>query len=170
MQHKYMTDSPAAATLTRVELAMVRAIESFSRWCVFLHQSVSEAGLTAQDVWLLHSIRMRGAAQNLSELLLFLNRNDVSTLQYTLRKLEDNGLVERVPGKSKRETGYRMTDLGIQVTDRYAQARSELLVHLIEEVKDVDVSMRITAAALERLTGAYDQATQAVLNRSILES
>lgn len=164
----YMTDSPAAAALTRAELAMIRAVEAFGRWCHFLHKSVSGAPLSAMDVWLLHSIRMRGNAQNLSELLMFLNRNDVSTLQYSLRKIEQCGLIERIQGSSKREAGYRLTPAGRGATDAYAAARKEVLVNLIGDVNGLTAALEGAAAALERMTGLYDQSTQTVLNRKIL--
>lgn len=165
---RYMTGSSPAAALTRTELAMIRALEAFSRWCVFLHKGVSDSALSAHDVWLLHSIRMRGDVQNLSELLLFLNRNDVSTLQYSLRKLEQHGLVERATGNSKREAGYRLTPAGEAATDAYAAVREELLVGLVAEVREFEPALEGAARALERLTGLYDQSVQTILNRRIL--
>lgn len=165
---RYMTSGDVSATLTRTELAMIRAIEAFRRWCFFLHKSVSGETLGAEDVWLLHSIRMRGGAQNLSELLLFLNRTDVSTLQYSLRKIEQCGFIERVTGNSRREAGYRLTETGIAATDQYAAVRDELLVHLLGDVNGLERSLDAAANALERLTSLYDQSTQTVLNRKIL--
>lgn len=165
---RYMTGSEHAAALTRTELALIRALEAFSRWCVFLHKGVSNGTLSAHDVWLLHSIRMRGDVQNLSELLLFLNRNDVSTLQYSLRKLEQHGLVERVTGSSRREAGYRLTTAGVTATDDYADVREELLVRLVAEIDNFGPALENAASAVERLTGLYDQSTQTILNRKIL--
>jgi predicted MarR family transcription regulator len=168
LSDRYMTGSAEASTLTRAELAMIRAIEAFGRWSFFLHKSVSTASLGAQDIWLLHSIRMRGGAQNLSELLLFLNRNDVSTIQYSLRKIEQSGLIERVTGNSKREAGYRLTDAGVEATNAYAALRDELMVSLVGDVNGLVSALGSAAAALERLTSLYDQSTQTVLNRKIL--
>jgi predicted MarR family transcription regulator len=165
---RYMTDSDRSATLTRTELAMIRTIEAFSRWSYFLHKSVNGTALGAEDIWLLHSIRMRGGAQNLSELLLFLNRNDVSTIQYSLRKIEQSGLIERITGSSKREAGYRLTARGQDATDAYAKLRDEMLVTLVGDVNGLTEGLANAAGALERLTGLYDQSTQAVLNRKIL--
>lgn len=164
----YMTDNGEGAALTRAELAMVRAIEAFSRWCFFLHKSVGQSPLSAADVWLLHSIRMRGGAQNLSELLLFLNRNDVSALQYSLRKIEQDGLIERIAGRSKREAGYQLTPAGLAATDAYAALRKDVLLSLISDVNGLVPALASAASALERLTGLYDQSTQNVLNRHIL--
>lgn len=165
---RYMTGSQESSTLTRAELAMIRALEAFSRWAYFLHKSVSGTPLGAQDVALLHSIRMRGGAQNLSELLLFLNRNDVSTIQYSLRKIEQSGLIERITGNSRREAGYRLTPAGIEATSAYAALREELMVVLVGEVKGLVDSLGEAASTLERLASLYDQSTQTVLNRRIL--
>lgn len=167
---QYMTKSQRAEALTRTELAIIRSLEAFSRWSHFLHKNVSKAPLSAHDVWLLHSIRMCGGAQSLSELLLFLNRNDVSTLQYSLKKIEQCGLIERVTGNSKREAGYQLTDAGTEATDAYAEIRNDILLKLISEVNGLVDALPDVAEALERLTGIYDQSTQAVLNRRIMNN
>ncbi|MBD2842622.1 winged helix DNA-binding protein [Erythrobacter rubeus] len=166
---RYMTRRSTGAALTRTELAIIRSAQAFERWCVVLHSTVSDSRLSAQDVWILHSIRMRGGAQNLSELLLFLNRNDVSTIQYSLRKIEQAGLIERVTGNSKREAGYRLTEEGEAATKEYADLRDELLIELAEDIRDFEEALVAAASTLERLTGTYDQATQLVLNRKIMQ-
>ncbi len=164
----YMTKEPRAEAVTRAELALIRGTAAFTRWSLFLHKSVSNSQLSAPDICLLHSIRMCGGAQNLSELLLFLNRNDVSTLQYSLKKIEQWGLIERVTGNSKREAGYRLTEEGMAVTEAYSAARDELLLPLIADVSGLVDALDQAAASFERLTGIFDQATQSVLNRRIL--
>lgn len=168
LDSKYMTGEASGAALTRAELAMIRVIQGFERWSTFLHSGVSDSRLKAQDVWLLHSIRMRGGAQNLSELLLFLNRNDVSTIQYSLRKIEQDGFIERVTGNSKREAGYQLTEEGLKVTQAYAELRDQLLVSLIDDIRGFADGLVGCASTLERLASVYDQATQQMLNRKIL--
>lgn len=165
---RYMTTNEQTSALTRTELAMIRATEAFGRWSFFLNKAVSKSALSHHDVWLLHSIRMRGGAQNLSELLLFLNRNDVSTIQYSLRKLEQHGLVERIVGNSKREAGYKLTEEGSRSTEAYASLRAEVLAKLIGEINQFVPTLESAAAALERMAGLYDQSTQTILNRRIL--
>lgn len=163
-----MTQSDMARVLTRTELAMIRAVEAFSRWSVFLNKAVSDAALAHQDIWILHAIRMRGGAQNLSEILLFLNRNDVSSIQYSLKKLERHGLVERVVGNSKREAGYTLTSEGADMTEAYGKLRDHLLLDIVADQQNIEDALTHAAQTLERLTGLYDQATQVVLNRRIL--
>lgn len=164
----YMSASETAAKLTRMEVAMVRTIEGFGRWTAALQRSVSGAPLGPQEVWLLHGIRMRGGPQNLSELLQFLNRNDVSAIQYSLRKIEQYGLIERVTGGSKREAGYRLTAKGQAATSAYAEVREEMLVELVKNMLISVETLERTATSLEQMTGVYDQTTQLVLNRKNL--
>lgn len=166
-RENYMSSSSLAAELTRAELAMIRAIEAFSRWSTVLHKTVANSPLSYRDVAVLHAIRMCGDAQNLSELLMFLNRNDVSTLQYSLKKLEQDDLVQRVTGSSKREAGYRLTERGLKATGQYAELRGEILINLLKDLRDYGPALESAAAAMERLTGAYDQAAQSVMNRKI---
>ncbi|MGD1957058.1 MAG: winged helix DNA-binding protein [Sphingomonadales bacterium] len=168
MSDRYMTHSTLSAALTRAELAMIRSVEAFSRWSMFLNKATSEAALAHQDVWILHSIRMRGGAQNLSELLMFLNRNDVSSIQYSLKKLERFGLVDRGVGNSMREAGYALSQAGEETTSAYAELRSQLLVALVAGQTEIEVALTNAARTMERMTGIYDQAPQAVLNRNIL--
>lgn len=163
----YMSQSDLAAELTRAEMAIIRTIEAFSRWSTVLQKSASGSPLSYRDVAVLHAIRMCGEAQNLSELLMFLNRNDVSTLQYSLKKLEQDDLVQRVTGSSKREAGYRLTDRGIEATSEYARLRDEILISLLDDLKDFSTSLQSAAGTIERMTGMYDQATQTVMNRRI---
>ncbi len=165
---RYMSASPEAAALTRAELAIIRANEAFARWIVLLHRAVDGTSLGWQDVELLHVIRMCGGAQNLSELLLFLNRNDVSTIQYSLRKLEQFGLIVRVAGRSKREAGFKLTERGVEATRRYAVQRDEVLVSLLHEINGFAAALDSTAAVLERLTAMFDQATKTVLSSKVI--
>lgn len=165
---RYMSQTELAAMLTRMEVAMVRTITAFGRWTAALQKCVSGASLGPEDVWLLHGIRMRGGPQNLSELLLFLNRNDVSTIQYSLKKIEQFGLIERASGKSKREAGYRLTRKGLEATSAYADIREKMLVKLVSEMLISLETLEKTATSLEQMTGVYDQTTQLVLNRKNL--
>ncbi|MDX2221868.1 MAG: winged helix DNA-binding protein [Rhodospirillaceae bacterium] len=164
---RYMSSTSYAATLTRMEVAMVRTIMGFGRWTAACQKSVCGAALGPEDVWLLHAIRMRGGPQNLSELLLFLNRNDVSTIQYSLKKIEQWGLIERAAGSTRREAGYRLTKKGMEATRDYAELREEMLVRPVGGSVKRE-TLEETAASLETMTGLYDQATQRVLNRTIM--
>jgi predicted MarR family transcription regulator len=163
----YMTSTPCAAALTRIELATVRVFEAFSRWATELNNFVTSEHLAYQDAALLHCLRLRHGVRNLSEIMMFMNRTDVSNIQYSLRKLERANLVKRVAGASKRESSYYLTDHGKEVTDIYGTVRQELLVRLAGDIVGFEQQVADAAAVLERMVGLYDQSTQSLLNQGI---
>lgn len=168
-QHdRYMTHSRTAASLTRLELAMNRAMEGLIRWSVEGHKRLTRAGLNFSDLLLLHSVRMRGSPASLMDLLTFLNRHDLSNVQYSLKKLERAGLIEKSPDRSNRETRHVCTASGIAVTDRYAQIRRACLIDRIDEIAGYDDTVAAAASTIERLVGLYEQAAQTQSNDWIL--
>jgi predicted MarR family transcription regulator len=165
---RYLSPNSTAATLTRLELALMRSAASFTRWVPELHKFATGEQLTFQDAAIMHCIRLRGGSTTLAEMLIFLHRHDLAAVQYSLRKLEKAGLVRRAKGPQRREIYYFITDKGRDQTVDYAAMRAKLLIKLCEEVVGFERSMAVAAAALERLTGIYDQATQDALNEHLL--
>lgn len=166
----YMSGTPLAATLTRLEMGLMRAHEGLASWAVEAHKHLGADQLNWQEASVLHCVRLRGENPTLAELLLFLHRHDLAALQYCLRKLERYGLIQRSRGASRREIAFSITDKGRTLTDAYVGMRQELLVELCSQVHDMQQTMAAAAGALERLIGIYDQATQSVLNRHITSS
>lgn len=160
----YMSSSEQAAALTRLELGIIRITEGFSRWVEELNKFASKESLNYQDVAVLHAIRMRGGARNLSEILIFLNRHDVSTIHYCLRKLEKVELVKKVSGASKREASYALTEKGQEVTAEYARLREVYLLSRIGDMRVFDDGLDTTANVIECLISTYEQSVQALLS------
>jgi predicted MarR family transcription regulator len=165
---RYMSVDGLSATLTRMELGLIRLYEAFSSWALELQKFVSDDPMTFQEVSLLHCVRLRGGTTSLAEMMIFLHRHDLAAINYSLRKLEKNGLIRRLRGKYRREVAYAITDLGKGVTESYAQLRQQVLLHLCREVVDFQASGNDACAAMERMIGIYDQATQSILTRSLI--
>ena len=165
-----MSGSPEAATLTRLELGIIRITEGFGRWVEELNKFASGESLNYQDVTVLHAVRMLGGARNLSEILIFLHRYDVSTIHYCLRKLENAELVKKAPGPTKRETSYALTGLGQEATANYAKLRQSLLVARVREMRLSDDDINTAAQVIEHLIGAYDQSMQALLSQRAIRN
>ena len=164
----HMSGDTLAATLTRLELGMMRASEALASWAVEAHNQLGpDNQLNWQEASVLHCVRLRGENPTLAELLLFLHRHDLAALQYCLRKLEKFGLIRRSRGASRREISFSITEKGRALTDAYVAVRQDLLVSLCREVVDMEETMTQAAGALERLIGIYDQATQSVLNHRL---
>lgn len=165
---RYMSVDGLSATLTRMELGLIRLYEAFSSWALELQKFVSDDPMTFQEVSLLHCVRLRGGTTTLAEMMIFLHRHDLAAINYSLRKLEKNGLIKRLRGKYRREVAYAITDPGRAVTESYAQLRQQVLLHLCREVVDFQTSSNDASAAMERMIGIYDQATQSILTRSLI--
>jgi len=157
------------AALTRVELGVMRIQEAFGCWVVELHKQSKGPQLSFQDIALLHCVRLRSGTPTLGEMLIFQHRHDLSSIQYGFKKLESLGLLRKVKAASKREIAYEITEVGRQITDRYATLRSEILVGLCAEIVGMEEAMHEAAAVMERMIGLYDQATQTLLNDHILK-
>jgi predicted MarR family transcription regulator len=93
------------------------------------------------------------------EIARLMNRDDISNLQYSLRKLLNGGLIERSGKKdSKRNASYIVTTKGRQITDKFAHVRKEILLSLTGSIKDLDKDLTVTCKALNLVSGLYDHA------------
>lgn len=164
----HLASTSRAASLTRLELALLRCYEAHCGSALEIHKNIGGPPLGWLDLALLHCIRLHGGTPTLTDLLVFLHRHDLAALQYSLRKLERVGLVKKVRGPSRRERAYAITDAGTDLTDRHSRMRNEITVALAGDIVDVDLNLHIAASVLERLIGMYDQATAAVLNGRVL--
>jgi predicted MarR family transcription regulator len=167
---RYMSQDAMAAVLTRLELGITRLSEAFASWALELQKHVSGKQLSFQEVSLLHCTRLRGGTTTLAEMMIFQHRHDIAAINYSLRKLEHQGLIKRVKGPYRREVGYTVTELGRKVTDAYGQLRQQVLVQLCKDVVGMQAATNDAAAVMERMIGIYDQATQAILNQPLIET
>jgi predicted MarR family transcription regulator len=102
---------------------------------------------------------MHERPKSISELSRLLKRDDLSNLQYSVRKLLKAGLIEKAPRSGgKKDVVYQMSAFGREVTDQYAQFRKELLMSLIEAAGG-KVDLAAAAHALNMMSAMYDQAS-----------
>jgi len=169
-QHQYMSYDALAASLTRFEMGIVRLHEAFSGWARELQKYVSGQQMTFPEVALLVCVRLRGGSTTMAEMMMFLHRHDLAAISYSLRKLEQNGLIRRMRGPNRREVAYAVTDRGREVTDAYGRMRHQVLVQLCREVVGMQASANEAAGVMERMIGIYDQAAQTILNQAMISS
>lgn len=167
-QDRYMSFDALAASLTRFEIGIMRLYEAFSSWALELQKYVSGYQLSFQECALLHCVRLRGGSTTLAEMMMFLHRHDLAAINYSLRKLEQHGLIKRMKGPFRREVAYAITDEGRAITDAYGRMRHQVLVRLCREVLGMQASTADAAAVMERMIGIYDQASTSILNQSLI--
>ena len=61
-------------------------------------------------------------------------------------------------GSSKKGVTYQVSELGLEVTERYAEFRQELLISLTSSIS-ADKDFETAARVLNLMSGLYDQAS-----------
>ena len=161
-KHWHLSDSDHEVALTEIEFAIFRIFAAFNRWMDDLTaccQDEPEPACSGIDFSLLNVIRMHDRPKGISEIGRLLNRDDVSNLQYSIRKLTKHGFIEKVGAKgAKKGATYRNTRQGIDATNRYAKFRRELLIPLTQSISNSDQRLAEVTNMLTLLSGIYDQA------------
>ena len=154
----HLATNPDEVALTELEFALFRISGAFERWQAECLACCIEGNLSGTDNALLHMIRMHDRAKSISELARLLNRDDLSNLQYSLRKMAKAGLIEKASGESKKGVTYQVTVKGVEVTNNFAQYRKELLLTLTGTIGNVNGKFEDASQALNLMVGMYDQA------------
>jgi len=159
-KHWHLAETEEEVRFSDLEFSLFRIGAAFDRWQKDCLACCVGEGMGGMDNAILHMIRMHERPKSISELSRLLNRDDISNLQYSLRKLTSNGLVERVGKKeSKRTATYQITAKGREITDLYMQYRRELLLPLTESIKNFDEDVIGTCRLLNLVSGIYDHAS-----------
>ncbi|MEH6581864.1 MAG: winged helix DNA-binding protein [Halioglobus sp.] len=159
-KHWHLAQSEAELNFTEMEFSILRISAAFDRWQKDCLACCVEGGLSGIDNAVLHLIRMHDRPKSISEVARLMNRDDISNLQYSLRKLTKAGLIERAgTGDSKRSAAYVVTEEGLRASDLFAQFRRELLISLTESIKDLDVDILTACKVLNITSGLYDHAS-----------
>lgn len=127
-QVTHLSQSDDEAALTTLELSLERMLHGYHRWKAACLDTVGDYQLGGDDITILNIVRMDDRPRKLADIAGFLNRSDISNLQYAARKLMAAGLIEKVNGSSRKDTMYQTTAEGREVTDRYAETRRRLMV------------------------------------------
>lgn len=158
-KHWHLAEDDYEVDLTELEFSMLRASAAFDRWRSDCMACCFESSFSGADTAVLHVVRMHDRPKSISDIGRLLNRDDHSNLQYGIRKLVNAGVIEKSgTSDSKKGVTYVATDLGCEITDRFAQFRRELLIALTKSMS-TDINMADVSKVLNLLAGIYDQAS-----------
>jgi predicted MarR family transcription regulator len=141
---------------TEFEWAIMRLQAAFERSCVQLANLAGRETLSFQELLLLHVVAMQHHPQTSQSLARQLNRDDVPNMQYTLRKLQEQELVQKRREPRGRTYTYEVTDSGREFVERYAEVRSLLLTGKTKFIDDIDERLSAANDLISLLTGVYD--------------
>jgi predicted MarR family transcription regulator len=159
-RHWHLAETDDELNFTELEFAIMRISGAFERWQKDCLACCVDGGLSGIDNAMLHIIRMHDRPKSISEMARLMNRDDLSNLQYSLRKLTKAGLIERAgTGTSKRTAAYQVTDKGTEVSNLFAQFRRELLLSLTDSIKNLDQDIETACKVLNLASGLYDHAS-----------
>jgi predicted MarR family transcription regulator len=148
------------------EQALICSSEAFYRFAgIILGAEGKAANLTGHENVILQQLMYLPKPRSVSDLSRFTNRDDISNIQYSLRKLASAGLIEKVPGTANRDTRYRPTAAGRALTEAMVGRRRELLINPSTNLKDVEAQLRAATAAMSLLTGLYDHVSRVLTGR-----
>lgn len=156
------------AALTEFEWSLWRISAAFLRWQSESSSELAGAGLSGLDTAILHTIRYRNKPKGLGEISRLLGRDDTANIQYAIKKLQTLQLIERVKGRSRKDTLYTPTRKGTKLTQDYRALRRQLLVSLIQKMDHAEQGLGEATEMLELLTSFYDTAARRVASGSHL--
>jgi predicted MarR family transcription regulator len=158
-KHWHLAGTEFEVGLTELEFSIFRVSAAFERWQSDCLACCHGGAFSGTDTAVLHVIRMHDRPKSISEIARLLKRDDVSNLQYGLRKLLKAGLIEKAGAAgSKKDVTYQVTQLGADITSDYAEFRRELLISMTE-ANSGNVDFASIATALNLMAAMYDQAS-----------
>jgi predicted MarR family transcription regulator len=160
----HLARNDAERRLSDFEFALERLAQAYYRWKASCLAAVCEVPLTGDDVAVLNVIRMGDEPKRLAEVGQLLNRVDVPNLQYATRKLVRAGLIE-TSSASRKETRYRATARGRNVTEDYAALRAQTLPPMFESLTGWVEGCGAITAQLDQMAGLYTQGTRAAITK-----
>jgi predicted MarR family transcription regulator len=159
-QSWHLAKSDVEAKLSEFEFLLWRLFYSFSKWQEDCQRCVSDDDVAAEDIALMHLIRVRESPKTISEIARLLNRDDMSNLQYSLKKLLRLKIIKKYKHTSKKSIVYEITEKGIKITDKYGEIRRNVLIKMLKSENDQD--WENLYEALTAYKNRYDNASRTV--------
>jgi predicted MarR family transcription regulator len=146
--------------VTELEFALMRVIEAFGRWVAAADEMVGLSELKHAEHIILHVIRMQNRPKSGATIARLLNRDDLPNIQYSLRKLESIGLIQKNKEAGSKNHTYSITKLGEDLTNEYSRMRSEILIKKFRSIAEFDGRVEDATELLAIITGIYEESAR----------
>jgi predicted MarR family transcription regulator len=147
------------ASLSEFEFGLNLANNSFQRWMIQCMTASGRPDLSALDIQILHVVNHRDRSKRVGDLCIMLNIDDTHVVTYSLKKLQNFGLLTSL--KKGSEKLFKTSTAGVRLCLEYREIREKALVNGLKSLGDVYVNLHDLATALRALSGFYDQAARA---------
>ena len=142
------------------EWALMRLYEAYTRFVFATGTTTVSYDLKVSEHIILHVVRMHDRPKASATIARLMNRDDIPNIQYSLRKLEAAGLVVKRRDKASRQFIYAVTPLGEELSDRYARARSDVLLDRLKTIAGLGEKLEKIAQEMTLLTSHYDDSAR----------
>ena len=156
----HLAEDESSFKVTEFEWTMIRFYEAFSRCVTTMGALTIDMDLKYSEHLILHVIRMQDRPKSSATIARMINRDDIPNIQYSLRKLEAKGLIEKVQEAGSKTFAYAVTEKGAQTTDEYAALRNEVLLGPMATIGNFDASIAKVTQLLGVMTGIYEEAAR----------
>lgn len=143
--------------ITEMEYALLRFYEAFARWITTMGEMTGASDLKPTEHVILHVVRMQNRPKSSATIARLINRDDIPNIQYSLRKLEAAGLIEKSRESGTKTITYTITPIGEERTNEYSKLRSELLVRNLKDITSLDGRLEDATRLLSVMTGIYEE-------------
>ncbi len=155
----HLSTSQEETNLTEFELQLWRVYFGFVRWQQQCELSSSKIDLSADELAILHIVRMRDQPKSNADIGILLNRIDYFNINYTINKLVKKGFIQKENPKSKqKQNRYVVTEKGRKNTDAYSEARKSILNEFSSYMSEMNLDD--VAKSLMKMKNFYDEATR----------
>ena len=133
---------------------------AFARWRRDCLGSVSDVSLSSTEASILHAVHMNG----LVDIGRLLHRDDMTNIQYGLKKLGQLGLIEK-RGNSRKNMTYAVSARGDEIIGAYLEQRRKVLLRLFQQVAPDPDDLDTLILQMHVMIGIYDQSGDLIMNR-----
>lgn len=154
----YLSRNERETAVTEFEFTLMRIAAAYDRWIAECLATVAREPLGSTCCEVLHITCLKNRPKTPPEIARLLNRDDVPNVVYSIRKLENAGLVERTPSRQRKGATYRVTRKGRKVAMDYASLRAEVLVQHFPQLEAGSDQLAKAKELMDLLRGIYDQA------------
>lgn len=157
----HLTQSDIGIKVTDFELQLWRVFYGFMRRQEECERGVNNTGLTANEIAVLHVVRMKERPKTIYDIGRLLNRDDTFNIQYSIRKLLKMGLIKKTKSAQagKKTFAFEVTDEGIKNTSAFTEMRNNILLEMYSQEKEMNlVEMAKNLAKVKAIYGEADRA------------
>jgi predicted MarR family transcription regulator len=154
----YLSRNERETAITEFEFSLMRIAAAYDRWIAECLATVAREPLGSTCAAVLHLTCLKNRPKTPSEIARLLNRDDVPNVIYSIRKLENAGLVERQQSERRKSVSYRVTRRGRRVALDYAALRAEVLMPHLPRLEASSQHLAGAKDLMDLIRGIYDQA------------